>query len=709
MKSTISIRLAVSAVAACAAATALACGPYSPIIPTPDYFISGYSQKAISDNDREENLRLWQEQTSKSIPVSDIEEAVYKDTYSRFAECTGYAAAKTGNLFYTYLNNSGDREVTDLLLTAKRLEKLREEMLSPWYYPRNKENGNNDLDDIIDKCKAYKGSRLRDRYALQTTRAIFASKNYAGCIEYYDSAFADIPDGNLMKRMAQRYVAGCWSRLDDKERADSVFAAAGDIRSITCSDPLAYMAERNPDAPLVMEYLRDKRCARDTALMTNAAAIAYKLLAADKVTNKGDWNFMLAYFNNEFKGNTQLAREHIYKALQQKFSSSELNDLARAYKMKLDAKSGHSESLLEDMQWAESKTDILNPDAYQWKRRIRNIVYEDLVPRLWSDKEYSKAILLCAYADNLDYADRRYTIYQFGPGWLFAMPDISMTINDLRKSEKFFNPLDYSCLSFQLMGSLTSDDLATAYDEMMQPGTLNDFLRRNIRTDCDYYNELIGTLALREGNYERAESYLSKVSEEYQRTMNINKKGYLSRDAFSIYPSRWSTTDYFGWAYENQAVAHEHQARTGAKLDFARKMNSYAETMAHGATNDERGLAALMHTIGRHNSFEECWALTQYWRGFCSNMFYPSLQYWDNFAESKYPFLYDYVNTVGYKNTEDEYNRNVEKALAMLESNEAKAKAEYILGNLKTVVARYGDTTTGQFVKTSCDNWKQWI
>lgn len=41
---------------------------------------------------------------------------------------------------------------------------------------------------------------------------------------------------------------------------------------------------------------------------------------------------------------------------------------------------------------------------------------------------------------------------------------------------------------------------------MMEHTPLYDYLRKNIRTDSDYYNELIGTLALREGDYARAEN-----------------------------------------------------------------------------------------------------------------------------------------------------------------------------------------------------------
>ena len=135
-------------------------------------------------------------------------------------------------------------------------------------------------------------------------------------------------------------------------------------------------------------------------------------------------------------------------------------------------------------------------------------------------------------------------------------------------------------------------------------------------------------------------------------------------------------------------------------------MKSYKYKMRNAPTADERGIARLMYAIGRRNSFEECWALTQYWRGWVG-LFSPVLTYWDcDFAEQNYDFLYDYDD---YQATEKLYQNEVATALAMLTTDESRAKAQYILGNLKTVVKRYGDTATAQFVRTSCDNWRSWL
>lgn len=132
--------------------------------------------------------------------------------------------------------------------------------------------------------------------------------------------------------------------------------------------------------------------------------------------------------------------------------------------------------------------------------------------------------------------------------------------------------------------------------------------------------------------------------------------------------------------------------------------------MMYGHTSDERGLSRMMYAIGRRNSFEECWALTQYWRGGCTGIFEPDLQYrGDDFAQKCYAFLYDYEETIGHKTTEKIYDEELKASFAMLETDEAKAKAHFILNNLKTVVKHYGDTSIGKCVKTSCDNWQSWL
>lgn len=687
MKSTISfLRVFSLTVCMVTAASALACGPYNSIIPTPDFFGVSGPHKTMSDYERVENIRLWQSLTSQRIPIADIEQAVYRDSWERFNEAVTDDSKSGNNLFYVYLNNSDDSEIKEFLSKAKEIEKRWSEVRSPWYYPkdRNPEGETGDFSDVIAFCKAYTGQRLKDRYALQAVRALFASRQYAACILYSDSVFNDISDDNLMKRMAQRYVAGCWSRLGEIQRADSTFAMAGDIWSIHNDAPVEYMARLNPNAPQIMEYIRTKTA--DSLFMRNMLPVAKAMINNKKIKSKGDWEFLLAYINLEYERKPARARKHIYRALKSGLSSIELSDLARACKMKIDAATGDSRSLLADFLWIESKCDTLNPDSNEWIRRIRNVIYSGWVPRLWRSGDYSTAILMCGYADNLPQNNNR----------------MDISVHDYT---------DYGSLSFQLMGSLSSSRLAKAYNRMMSSEPLYHFLRRKARTDSDYYNEVIGTLALREENYDRAVSYLSRVSDHYLSTMNITRDGYLYRDPFACYPSRWTVVTFGddNWVFERRASKCGPPVIPGTKLHFARQMQAYKHAMKHGASADDRGMARLMYAIGRRNSFEECWALTQYWRGSCVGLFTPELQYWDDFPVRNYSFLFDYEKTIGHKQTEAVYQREIAAALATIESDNVRANAEYILGNLATIVKHYGNTTIAQYIKTSCDSWESWI
>lgn len=112
MKSTIFLRQASNVIFfVCGAATALACGPYNPIIPTPSFFELDPHGLNISAYSTHENLKLWQSLTSDRIPLDDIYQAVYKDSHDEFYSRIDYGYQTDDNKFYTYINNSGDYEI----------------------------------------------------------------------------------------------------------------------------------------------------------------------------------------------------------------------------------------------------------------------------------------------------------------------------------------------------------------------------------------------------------------------------------------------------------------------------------------------------------------------------------------------------------------------------------------------------------------------
>ncbi|MGM9840613.1 MAG: tol-pal system YbgF family protein [Candidatus Limisoma sp.] len=689
MKSTNYILPIISSLAAMliASPAAEACGPYFPCIPTPDFFISPAIDSSVVEFERNENLRLWQQLTSPAIPTDDIAEVLYSDN------------CRPGNLFRTFLRNTKDYEVEQFLSTAKELEKQRREVESPWYYPEHRYNANGEFDDIIKTCKAYRGTRLKDRYALQLVRALFAARKYAECVESYDEYFRDFPDSNLLKRMAMKYVAGCWARLGDTRKANRFFIHAGDFGSIINpdSDAVADMADYNPDNAELMSYIQ--YCSDDSARFCAVKPVAEKVLRGKKVRNRGDWEFYLAYEAGEFHSDYATAERHMARALRSQFSSVEFRENARTYRMKVDGALGRRGNLLADLRWIESKIDILSPTAEGWNRVLQNIIYTSWVPTLWRQKDYATAILLCSYADN--FLDSKQLHTGFPPSSFFDSMRyfcsetlfVSVPLNEIRKSTKMLNPLDYCNASFRLMNSLESTQLIAAKRAFAADTPLYRHLKRYARVDAPYIDELIGTLALREGLYSRAADYLARVPDKYLATVNVYKNGNLRRNPFCAFPGYWHDFDTIG-------------SPMRAKYNFARKMVDYENRMRRGKTPDERGLARLKYAIGRYNSLVECWGLTQYWRGCVTTLFMPSFDEYGEDIMRGFPELFDENDRQA---AEQIFDKEVRAARAMLTGDAARAEAEYMLSNLKIIKRRYPDTPTAQMVKTSCDRWRLWF
>lgn len=602
----------------------MACGPYSPIIPTPRFFTSTFEGKTMEDINEEENLRLWQQLTSERIPLKDIEEVVYGNSIE-ISYSLMNSASSTGNQFCNFLKNTKDMEIIDFLYNAKKLEVERARRNSPWFYPSSRDGDEySGIRYLIEVFDNYRGKRLRDRYSLQMVRALFASCQYERCVEYYDSAFIDIPETNLFRRMAMDYVAGCWAHLGDYDNANRYFAKTGRLYSLNTDDNISYLSDVNPDAIELLKYLQE--CSDDSARLCSLKPVAEKVLRKGIVRNRGDWEFLLAYIAGEYHNDYRAAGRHISKGLCSSFSSEDLRNHAVAYRIKCDAANGVSSTLLSDLKWFEGKIDALASDAVEWNRMLQNIVYLHWVPALWKKKDYAMAILLCGYADNLLRSSQRYEqlLINEPRDVIFFTPYSNMSLSEMRDSEKNRNLCDYGCLSFQLMGSLKSSQLIDVYRRSANT-PIRRYLKEHARMDKDYIYEIIGTLAIREENYDRAMRYLSQVSDKYLRTMNIYKGGYVKRDPFIAYPCRWEK--YMSdpeWTYEYNRSCGRMDGPCNAKFMFASRMYRYKQKMRNGRTCDERALARLMYAIGRRNSFEECWALTQYWRGVVTDMFFPS-------------------------------------------------------------------------------------
>lgn len=671
------------------------------------------SAKSESKDAKVQNCELWQTLTSAQIPIKDIQIIVYKSTYEeieRLAQLVVMPNAKDAlmsNQFALWIVIHQDRELADFLLLAKLCEKMRWEQNSPWYYPVDNDAVSISLADIAAQARAYRGKRLRDRYALQAIRAMFATGQYDACINYWAEVRNQLPEG-LIKRMILPYVAGAYFRTGVTEKAMQIYAECGDVESlIFCAGKQGQEINPVEQMKLVYKYCPDSPSLAQTAQRliryaescedefsihgpaTNTDAewaacqplydFSLKVIREGRASNLSLWYYTVAYLSDQ-KGHTQQASNLLAKA---ECSSGDqfIKESIRILRIYIDAKlqlynASYEKSLFAQLQWLDQKirsninerVEYLTADRcyynwnfsyYYWNDMLRKIVLSVIVPRYIAQGNMVRAIQLANMADNdLPQIVGKRMVYD--RHWTSKM----LALSEYRNNGEYRNEIDYSNALFALVDTIGVKHVAAYEQRLQHPRTAFDrFINDRSYTNSNFFKELIGTQYLREMRYGDALKYFEQIPASFQYTLNTCKDGYMRRDPFSIDTPKGGTNgDY--------------------KYNFAREMHSLEQAIRQTKDPNRKAQLQIRYAIGLRNSIDQCWALTQYYRG-------------------------EYVDWTEYaslKRANAKSEQLIKESISMVTHRESAAYSYWLLGNRKTVKTAYSDTHIGEYLHRQCDN-----
>lgn len=699
-------------------AEVFSCGPEFYSIPTPSLF--RISAGDTAPGREEENLRLWQSQTSDAVDLNDLRKVIYGDTDPMVSQPYGssedgilswdfsHDPEPSSNSFLRYLYNTNDVEALNFLMLAKHLARLRSDRNSPWYYPASRDDLRHGFDPVIHTIEAYRGKRFFNRYSLQLIRALFASARYEECISTFNDRFAGVDDSDLMKSMALEYVAGAASRIGDTGTAKEVFIPKGDVPSLAryvMSEDEAFrlVAYAVPSSPRLLGYVEEKITGDwvnmwppgiDSCFVRDhILPVASHFSSVGPATQKALWNYIAAFCEGEFNANPHKAHRHalVAEALGGQLPCA---DHIRAYRIALDARIGLTSSLLADLRWLEQKVAaVTSPDHKYWIGVMQHIVLARLVPAFLKKGDTVTALQLANFGDNmpLKYMASCWRFSGYGD-WLTA--DIRMA----RVDPAVRNPHDFSNTFFQLAAQQSPRTIERYISSLDSGNSLAVFLNAGGYISRDYLCDLAGTLYLRHRDYRNAVRLLAKVSPGYQSLLNVDRDGFLRRDPF-FYQSELQRRDWYsnGHAYFPGPLPKD-DIRSGKKLFFARQMLNLERIVSTDPDADTRGMARLKYAIGLENSFNSCWALTGYSRGSCL------------VAEPVSSSLADLsMNEQLIHRATADARMMIDKALSEITDPQLAAKAHYMLHNHRTIACHYPDTEIGRMMAARCDNWSDWV
>lgn len=714
------IFIAISTFLLCWCSPSHACSPweYEPgeyyMYRISNHYLTGRPDSLSFNYGADENCLLWQRQTAKDIPLDDIYQLTYKGSLEWIEGIVYHTGTK-----YIYFGDTGpnqfaawlwkDGEAAEFLLLAKKCEETRARMCDPWYYPAKKDPERLSLDDIIKEAKAYKGKRFADRYALQVMRALFSLKRYDDCINYWNERGAGMPD-NILRRLALRYVAGAYYNRGETKTAMKLFGEALDVESVLyCAkmeemDGLTCLYENAPSSPVLRkkiekaminlesqawDFKEKKLQLSEEADLKRAKYIhdlSLRIAQEGKVDDPDLWYYTAAFAEHLMGQNADAART-LAKAERSK-GSEYIKESIRVFKLYLAALGPYTNTYEADMaagiQWLDGKIVAhldearnetishgmyytqANISYYYWNDMLRKIVHSAIVPRLVQSNRAATAIAFSNMAD--------YYIFK-----LVGQIDSSWSGNrrvslDEYRSDCIFNCLDFCNQTFELMNGLTAESVVDYVRTLDYPkNAVQRYLNVRGFTYRDYFNEIIGTLMIREMRYADALKWLSRVPATYQAQLNTFKDGYFRFDPFQQEPTLTkSQADY--------------------KYNFAREMTSLEKAIADTQDPNRKALLLTRYATGMKNSFGNCWALTFYGL-FASD----SSPYWG-------PTVFSLTQEKGFAKAESLYKQ----ALSLCDDKETAAQIHYFLGNRETVVTQYKTTLTAEYIRGHCDTYSDY-
>lgn len=228
MKSNISIISIIIALTVGNIQGLFACGgSYTPRYYNTLFRVSGEEQTGLSAAEiKERNIQLWMKQTR--LGHAQVEELVYGDCFDA-DRCSQLLEGK-------------DAEIGQLLALARQCEATRGQLTSAWYYAVEGDEPHTTLLDIVEQAEAgfHKGGLMKERFALQAIRALFALRQYAECIAFWNEADGQI-QAPVLRDMALPYIAGCYYHLHEAKKAMPIFIHYGDVQSaILCGRMIDY-------------------------------------------------------------------------------------------------------------------------------------------------------------------------------------------------------------------------------------------------------------------------------------------------------------------------------------------------------------------------------------------------------------------------------------------------------------------------------------
>jgi len=480
-------------------------------------------------------------------------------------------------------------------------EKMRE--YGDWYYPTKEEYKNWGVvkAKLLEKIESYSGDRLADRYAYTAMKIYFDNMDLDGANNYISTHKDELEKlkGSPLYGMFRSLYAGILYRTGaDEKKAAEIYAEIGDAASIN------YMGAIKDDAFGQMYDLwqENKNSPLMPYLLENA--VAY---------HTSDDNALCAFVNNA-ANDKGCENQQMWKCAAAAIHS---NSLSKAYDVA---------TALDEIQAAgKLKGDVQTNQTV----RILNFYIKCLNQKEWS-KEFATYALgeynwIAALGEKGINALAAITLEGVIPllersGKNDCAALLSMRINSWEPYYVLDSKLDFH--SNRYVEIMDADDTEKMFQKPSSPDKFVEWLYSSLEDSFkekqNEITEFIGTKYLREGEFSRAEEFLSKLDDSFcfeNRIYNV-PRWFKSDNLVNTYKRDMISEDML--TSEQKETLEAWEKVKNKKLRYCKDIQSllseYNDAVESDAENKYELAYKLAVLYDQASYSGYCWYLRQYGR-----------------------------------------------------------------------------------------------
>jgi hypothetical protein len=505
------------------------------------------------------------------------------------------------------------------------------QIFNGWEYPTRKQidQRNLHLRQMVNVARKYTGKRLRAQYALLRMRALFGLKQYRQASNFWRSTGRRLPE-SVYRDMMQNIHAGCQLRLGNRREAVEIYARQQDFVSLKyCVRNYRNLAgiqkvySENPNSATLTYLVQDfVNNTQETMDLFEDSHTPYGMAMAD---------------SDKVKWMKQIDRSIVYRKDAEQFAGFAQQVLKEGKTQSpclWESAAGCIHYLLGDYATAKKELSaaLSMAGTQRMKDNAKAILMVNDAQTEAEDKDFYSLM-----ADHLKWLDKmsaaEQSVYDYLPNhyaqvknrlvYLNLVPilqqkgqtDLAVALIGTENKDAYDNqdwPLPYNNDYYEALQKFSPDQLASYFETIKNnaDNPLKSYAYGQVTANDDYYNDLIGTKYLANGQFQEAIPYLEKVSLTFLSKQAIAP--YAARKDWNV--ERWMTKQKMPKDFYDGSASNSVALTTNKKLDFCREMlrqESLYRNMREGLERREQAykLASLYYQA----SYEgDCWWLTQY-------------------------------------------------------------------------------------------------